>query len=111
MGPLILTEFGKTVAEATNAREWAKRAADQLMTETRGKEPFEIDAAALNHVEQDPTRTTRRLVGKAAYEHGTTASNIQNVLRICLRDELLGRHGLTVPKKTSDNEAATATTQ
>ena len=89
--PLQLTGFGKTIAEAFGAEEWAKESIAALgkPNEMVTKEPFQIDELCNKHVHHDLSRNEYDRVQNCAYHHGIEPDDVLQVLRVVLREEVL----------------------
>lgn len=94
--PLQLTDFGETIAEALDAADWVTRTGAELETRTAGLEPFEIDQVCANCVE-DLDGEWRRRIARATYELGTTTAGVEAVLRVLLRNQILGQQTAEQP--------------
>ena len=88
--PLKLTEFGKKIEATIEPAEWIAATAERLQPETDGLEPFEIDALCQRHVGTRLDTEWQRRVARTAYEFGTDNRAVEDVLRVLLRDALLG---------------------
>ena len=91
--PLHLNEFGDKIAASLKAQEWAAQAAQMVVTEVAGMQPFEIDDFSVKYVNERLDAQLRQRVAQCAYEFGTDRDSVQLVLRVVLRDELLKRVG------------------
>ena len=65
--------------------------AKQLRPQTKGLEPFEVDALCGKHIESSLDTEWQRRVARTAYEPGTNARAVEDVLRVILRNALLQR--------------------
>ena len=88
--PLKLTEFGKKIEARIEPAAWTAATAERLRPETDGLEPFEIDALCQQHVGSSLDTEWQRRVARTAYELGTDNRAVEDVLRVLLRDALLG---------------------
>ena len=87
--PMTLTDLGNVIAEELAAKAWARGLSDQLLAEVAGKRAFQVDEFAEEYVQNRLTPDWDQRVRESAYQHGLRRSNILNVLRVVLRDELL----------------------
>ena len=87
--PLKLTEFGKKIEAMIEPAEWVRTTTERLRPETKGLEPFEIDALCQRHVGSSLDTEWQRRVARTAYELGTDNRAVEDVLRVLLRDALL----------------------
>ena len=87
--PLKLTEFGKKIEAMIEPAEWVRTTTERLRSETKGLEPFEIDALCQGHVGSSLDMEWHRRVARTAYEAGTDNRAVEDVLRVLLRDALL----------------------
>jgi hypothetical protein len=87
--PLKLTEFGKKIEAMIEPAEWVRATTERLRPETKGLEPFEIDALCQGHVGSSLDTEWHRRVARTAYEAGTDNRAVEDVLRVLLRDALL----------------------
>ena len=88
--PLQLTEFGETIAAHAAAYEWAKSLAPTLIDRVEGKQPFQIDEFCDSYVSNELDEDMETLVSSASYQHALSNDGVRSVLRVVLRDELLG---------------------
>ena len=92
--PLRLTDFGERISEWLEAEAWAADLAPRLRGRVEGKAPFEVDRFSREYVRGDEIGPEwARRVAACAYEFGADESGVFEVLRIVLRDELLGLLG------------------
>ena len=89
--PVRLTDLGRTIAKSLRAKEWAVSIATSALPEVVNKRPFEVEEFSRKYVETrlDPKFQDR--VAACAYEFGTKRENVNSVLWVVLRDELLPR--------------------
>ena len=92
--PLRLTDFGERISKWLEAEAWAADLAPRLRGRVEGKAPFEVDRFSREYVRGDEIGPEwARRVAACAYEFGVDESGVFEVLRIVLRDELLGLLG------------------
>ena len=88
--PVVLTDFGREIAKHIDAETWVSDTAPDLLDDVKGKEDYETDAYCEfyvnNHLDQDMLLR----VAAAAYTMGTKQDGVRAVLRVVLRDALLG---------------------
>ena len=90
--PTALTELGETISRRINARELARTLAAKLVSEVKGKHPYEVEKFCFKYVKDfEPTDEQRNLVQTAAYENGLDTEDVLDVIAVELRDELLRR--------------------
>jgi len=102
--PLRLTELGIGISEDIDAKEWAKEKAQHIAAQVAGKPPYDIQQFCFDLVRGQKHVPATDLLMKmkaAAYNHGTTIEQVENVLAIELRDVLLGIRGLEPPDNGS----------
>lgn len=87
--PMTLTEFGEKIADEMGVRAWAEALAPNLLKEVKGTRAFEADEFAEKYVQTGLSSEWQDRVAASAYKHGLKRANIQNVLRVVLRDEIL----------------------
>ena len=97
MRPLELTDFGRQIAARLEANEWATTIAKDLEEQLAGLQPFEIDAACAEYLEQQLDAEFSRRIAAVAYDFGISEDGVLDVLRVVLRDALLQRLGLAKP--------------
>ena len=89
--PTALTDLGETISRKINARELARTLAVELVSEVKGKNPYEVEEFCFKYVKDfEPTDEQRNLVQSVAYENGLDTEDVFDVLAVELRDELLG---------------------
>ena len=88
--PLQLTDFGETIAAHVAPYEWAKSLAPTLIDRVEGKQPFQIDEFCDSYVSNELDEHMETLVSSASYQHALSKDGVRSVLRVVLRDELLG---------------------
>ena len=88
--PLQLTDFGETIAAHVAPYEWAKSLAPTLIDRVEGKRPFQIDEFCDSYVSNELDEHMETLVSSASYQHALSKDGVRSVLRVVLRDELLG---------------------
>ncbi len=93
LSPLHLTEFGLSISESVDAKNWAKSNAHNLMDRAKDKEEFEIFNACSDYVNEKFEHDERfsRTVQSAAYDYGTESEQVLVVYRIELRDSVLAK--------------------
>ena len=89
--PPQLTELGKEIDAKLEPTEWMTAAAEELRPQTKGLEPFEIEALCGKHIESSLDTKWQRRVARTAYELGTDTRAVEDVLRVILRNALLQR--------------------
>ena len=94
MSPRRLTDFGEKISASIGAEAWAADLAPRLRGRVEGKAPFEVDRFSREYVRGDEIGPEwSRRVAACAYDFGTDASGVLDVLQVVLRDELLGLLG------------------
>ena len=93
VSPIRLTELGKRVAEAINARQLAGEVAQSLLPQTEGKRPHEIARICSDYVNDtfQPSAEQLDRFEAVAYLEGITLSEVSQVIAVELRDHLLAR--------------------
>ena len=89
--PVQLTDFGEKIAESLEAEKWASELAEPLLGEISEKQPFQVDEFCIEYVKTKLTEDLEKRVAACAYEFGIDKEGVRSVLRVVLRDELLGR--------------------
>ena len=91
--PVTLTERGRTISDALNAKTWASGQANKLLDTMRGKPEYEIHDLCVEHVqrEYEEDNALHEEIRSGAYEHGIEVEQVQKVFAVELRDELLRR--------------------
>lgn len=87
-----LTDLGNTIAGELDTTSWAKRTAEGLRDQAKGKRPYEIQEFCFEYVSSDEFRPSDDLtvaIETCAYDHGIDDDQVRTVLAITLRDELL----------------------
>jgi len=91
--PIRLTEKGREISEHLGAKDWAKESVDQLLSQTKDKEEFEIFDICSNHVDETfkGDDNFNRKVRSASYDYGYASDNEQILIifKVELRDEIL----------------------
>ncbi len=87
--PVRLTERGEEFAKAIEAERGAKELAPGLLSRAEGKEPYQIEEIARDYVEQELPEAWVARIAREAYRTGALKPDIQAVLWVLLRDELL----------------------
>ena len=94
MSPRRLTDFGEKISASIAAKAWAADLAPKLRSRVEGKAPFEVDRFSHEYVHGDEIGPEwARRVAACAYEFGTDAAGVLDVLQVVLRDELLALLG------------------
>ena len=93
MSPRRLTDFGEKISASIGAEAWAADLAPRLRGRVEGKAPFEVDRVSREYVRDEIGPEWSRRVAACAYDFGTDASGVLDVLQVVLRDELLGLLG------------------
>lgn len=92
--PIQLTDFGERLAVDMTAYQWADKTSEDVfsnvITEMR---PYQVEDFCRDHVKNHLSEKWREKVAESAYEAGTSKENVEQVLVIVLRDELLKRRG------------------
>ena len=88
--PLKLTDFGEKIAQCLAADAWATERAAVVASQVTGLQPFEIDAWCQKYVADDRDERMRQEIARCAYEFGIEHDGVRQVLRVVLRDALLG---------------------
>ena len=105
--PLQLTKHGKSLSEQIGALAWSERILNNLKDEedVNSMDPYEIQAFCFEYVEKTDLYNIeeQRGIRMAAYKRGIETKDVQRVLAIELRDKLLEKAGLEVPRKSHDN--------
>lgn len=99
--PLRLSDKGKGVSSKTGAAAWAKLKAEELPDKDVPQTAYDIQAFCFDLIRAgdfDPGEELKSKMKTAAFEHGTSIADVENVLAIELRDELLKRRGLEAPE-------------
>lgn len=96
--PLMLTDFGRKMADSMDATKWAVTLAPTLKSDIVGKRDFEIDVFSRDYVKEHMRDDER--VAKCMYEMGAERDNVLKVLYVVLRDELLRLRSLDSPTET-----------
>ena len=91
--PLVLTDYGKDLADKLDSKELAEGLAPLLVGPTQGMEEFEVYDYCVSYLEKSLTEEWSREVSRRAYDIGINAGVAKEVLAIVLRDELLERLG------------------
>lgn len=99
ISPIQLTDLGRKVSEAIEAKEWASELAEQLADEAKGKDAYEIQELARTNCNRDMDMNELRasICRKIAFQHGLKLEQVIDVLGIELRDILLDKAGLSAP--------------
>lgn len=88
--PAQLAEDGIKIADRLHARDWARRAAPDLLADIHDKKPLEIAEGrtqAANTSLLD--RQWRRKVRRTSFKLGVDTDSVLLVMRIVLKDELM----------------------
>ena len=99
--PLRLTDFGEKIAQCLAADAWATERAAVAASEVTGLQPFEVDAWCQKYVADDRDERMRREIARCAYEFGIEHDGVRQVLRVVLRDALLGAAAPEMAQGTS----------
>ena len=91
--PMVLSDFGRQLAEQLNASEWARETAPKVLDSVQAMQPAQVHAFCKQHT-KDMTVDSDLNVFSRAYEHGITDEHMRIVLAIVLRDELLKSLGM-----------------
>ena len=89
-GPLQLNDLGRKVSAEIQADEWAAEIAPSLAERAAAEPAYKVDALCGHYVEQFLHQEMRDRVDEAAYEHGIERPGVLAVLRIMLRNRILG---------------------
>ena len=89
--PVQLNNLGKEVASKIGAAEWAATVAPSLAERAAGEPPYKIDGLCRDYINGFLDQEMRERVAKAAYEHGMEREGVNAVLRVVLRNRLLGK--------------------
>ena len=97
--PIQLTDLGKKISEAIQAKEWAAELAEQFAGEVEGKDAYEIQelARAKCNCDMEMSEFRASLCRKTAFQHGLKLDQVVSVLGLELRDILLDRADLSTP--------------
>ncbi|MXY25824.1 MAG: hypothetical protein F4Y45_15065 [Acidobacteria bacterium] len=88
--PLKVTPFGRELAKALQAGDWAVRTARTLANQVKElTEDYRIDEFAKTYVSQELDEVYKDRVRAVAYDHGIDTDAVLVVLRVLLRDELI----------------------
>lgn len=96
-GPLQLTDYGKRIARALDARALVTSAAEEIGEAAREKAAHDVDRMAEQHLETRLGREWEDRVSEVAYEFGTGRREVLNVVRVMLRNHLLRSMGRPAP--------------
>lgn len=94
-GPVHLTELGERISNYTGAKDWAAEMAQELIGQTEGKNPFEIQTISFDYAKQfEPDDVLLTKMQESAFEAGIDLEGVRNVLGVELRDRLLQLNNL-----------------
>ena len=88
--PIRLSSLGEKIAIAIDAKTWVARIAQELKPKVSGMQPYEIDQFCERYVETELDAELLEKVARHAYEFGISQTGVLAVLRVVLRDELIG---------------------
>ena len=90
-GPIQLTDLGRDISKALQAREWAEGEAAALGERVKGKPPYEVQAICYDYGKKEfhPTDEQEAKIRMCAYENALDRDKVLDVLAIELRDVLL----------------------
>ncbi|MDE2645691.1 MAG: hypothetical protein OXI05_07635 [Bacteroidota bacterium] len=94
--PLGLNKKGQEISKELNAVAWAKKNAEKVLVEVREKDAYDIQEFSFKYAtkENHYTLDELALIRKVAYQNGVFEGDVQIVLAIELRDELLELRGM-----------------
>ena len=93
--PIRLTELGERISNHTGAKDWAAEKAQELIGQTEGKNPFEIQTISFDYAKQfEPDDVILTKMQESAFEAGIDLEGVRNVLGVELRDRLLQLNNL-----------------
>ena len=89
--PLRLTDLGRRISDMLDAPAWARETAPILRPRVEGEPPYEVHDACFAFVEDEfePSDEFHVTIRMCAYELGIDRAEVNTVLAITLRDELL----------------------
>ena len=89
--PLQLTDLGRRISDTLDAPAWAREHAQTLRPRVEGKRPYEVQDACFSYAkdEFEPSEEFHAAIRMCAYELGINHVQVNTVLAITLRDELL----------------------
>ena len=87
--PPRLNELGKEVSKELKASEWAKKTAPDVFPQIEGKQDYEIQKFSFDYVREKLKEELQIRIEICAYERGLIKGDVQDVLAVELRDELL----------------------
>ena len=97
--PMRLTDLGKEIAEAIDAKAWAANLALTLTSQLEGNSPYKIQETARDYcMKLEMNEEQLALCGNCAYEKGVSLDQVKGVLGLELRDILLEKFGLPAPE-------------
>ena len=93
--PIRLTDLGERISDDIGAKEWVRNESRSLLDKLKGKEAFEIQDFAFEHVKRiEPAQEIHTEMKRSAFNHGMDLEIVQSVLGVELRDELLRQLGI-----------------
>jgi KamA family protein len=89
--PLQLNDLGHEIAAEVHADEWAADVAPSLAERAAGEPPWKVDAFCRDYINNCLEQEMRDRVAETAYERGMEPEGVHAVLRVVLRNRLLGK--------------------
>ena len=88
--PIRLTELGERISKDIDAKDWATEMARELIGQTEGMNPFEIQTISFDHAKKfEPDDALLTKMQLSAFESGIDLDGVRSVLGVELRDCLL----------------------
>ena len=88
--PIRLTELGEQISKDIDAKDWAAEMARELIGQTEGMNPFEIQTISFDHAKKfEPDDALLTKMQLSAFESGIDLDGVRSVLGVELRDCLL----------------------
>ena len=79
-----------------DAEGWAKHIAPSLKERVEGKDPYQVEQLAREYVNGELSEEWKAKVAQEAFRRGSQREDVESVLWVALRDELLRLTGQTL---------------
>ena len=94
--PIRLSELGEQISKNVGAKAWAAEVAQELVDQTKGMNPFEVQTLSFEHAKSfEPGDELLAKMQQSAYESGLDLEGVERVLGVELRDHLLQLNNLS----------------
>ena len=94
--PIRLSELGEQISKNVGAKAWAAEVAQELVDQTKGMNPFEVQTLSFEHAKSfEPGDELLAKMQQSAHESGLDLEGVERVLGVELRDHLLQLNNLS----------------